>query len=214
MIKVNLRTTAETAKVLFASERESVQDILSANGIAQPSEVLVRMDSSRFSLDNVNVPIRELMNNGEVCVDVTVSAEPQEEAAESLILPFPETGRIIRFGCAALVVSAFSPDELKQIKARFPEALQLKDDAGHSVFNIDICDDGPGHLDDDHAVFSTVRSGNGKATITVLIDPDADDKTATLRKTVGDGVERLLCLEAQIADSFRMPGKSSSVLLQ
>ena len=57
-------------------------------------------------------------------------------------------------------------------------------------------------------------SGNGKATITVLIDPDADDKTATLRKTVGDGVERLLCLEAQIADSFRMPGKSSSVLLQ
>ena len=60
-----------------------------------------------------------------------------------------------------------------------------------------------------------VRSGNGKATITVLVDPDADDKTATLRNMLKTGLQYLHCVEVQIAGNMaRADGSPKTALLQ
>ena len=215
MIKVNLKTMEETDTVLFASERESVYDILAANGIPQPSGIYVMMDDGQHSLEDAGIPIRKLTDGREVSVAVTVSSPRLNDVAESIILPFPNTGKVLLFGCAAMVVSDFTPDELMYFKKHNPDVLKLKGEDGKTVFTVDIREDGPGFLDDESAVFSMVRSGNGKATITVLVDPDADDKTATLRNMLKTGLQYLHCVEVQIAGNMaRADGSPKTALLQ
>ena len=102
--------------------------------------------------------------------------------------------KAIVMGCVCVVVSSFTPEEIERFEQYNPDALKLEG----SDFSIQI-DDGPGSLNDDCATFSRATTAEGKATITILLDPDTDDRIALVKNQVGAALLKLEQLEKQMA---------------
>lgn len=128
--------------------------------------------------------------------------ERKSSAAETSVKP-----RAIAMGCACVVFSGFSPEDLENFKFLHPENLILRDETGNQIFEIDI-DDGPGSIEPDKMIFSHVTSTDGKATITVLLDPEIPDKMNIIQRTIGATLIRLDALEAKLQE------KASSLQLE
>ena len=91
-------------------------------------------------------------------------------------------GRVLVAGCACIVFSKLTPDQIRQFKTYHPEALMMNDkDTGEPLFALDLDEDEPGCLNRYGATFSKVTSADGKATITIVLDPAADDPVELVR---------------------------------
>ena len=102
-------------------------------------------------------------------------------------------------GCAAVVVSAVNLEDWKLIEAHSPESLEIKSDGGNTVFRVRTnC--GPGYLAKDCAVFGTPTTADGKATITILLDPDTDDKTGMIQDALADPLMKLIEMEGTVPE--------------
>ena len=99
-------------------------------------------------------------------------------------------------GCACVVVSSLEPEQIERYMWLDPEALTMTDDSGNG-FRISV-DDGPGRLENDEAVFSRVKTAEGKATITILLDPDIEDKKKAVLKDLGPALLKLDELEKRL----------------
>ena len=106
--------------------------------------------------------------------------------------------KVIVAGCACVVFSELTPDEIRRLMHLHPEALEMKDDDA-VVFTIDI-DDGPGSLRPDGATFSNVTSAEGKATITILIDPECEDPMGKVREHLDSPLQTLMEMEAHLVE--------------
>ena len=85
--------------------------------------------------------------------------------------------RIIVLGAACIVISSLSPDDVRRFRDYHPETLQLRsDESGEVIFSLDMDEEGPGSLNDDHAVYSRIPFAGGKATMTILLDPSVEDR--------------------------------------
>jgi len=104
--------------------------------------------------------------------------------------------KAIVMGCACLVVSSMTPEEIERFELFNPTAIILEKENGKS-FSIQL-DEGPGSLTNDCASFSRTTTADGKATITILLDPDADDKLALVQKQIGPSLLKLNELEEQM----------------
>ena len=112
--------------------------------------------------------------------------------------------KVIVAGCACVVFSELTPEEIERFKRYQPDALTMCDENNpETVFTVDI-DDGPGKLEDSEAVFSRTKSVEGKATITILLDPEEEDKPAMVQEKLGPALLRLRELEAALLS--RMDG--------
>ncbi len=107
--------------------------------------------------------------------------------------------KAVVMGCACVIFSSLTPDEIKRFKTFHPEALNAVDDEGDTSFSIDI-DDGPGQITSEGATFSRVTSANGKATITILIDPEIDDPMNTVKERIGGPLMSLIEIEEQLTE--------------
>lgn len=106
-------------------------------------------------------------------------------------------------GCACVIFSSLTPDEIKRYKSYHPEALRMIDeDSGEPVFSIDLDSKKPGSLTEDGAVFSTVTSADGKATITILIDPECEDRVSLVEAQIGGALLKLSELENQLVEKL------------
>lgn len=112
--------------------------------------------------------------------------------------------KVIVAGCACVVFSELTPEEIERFKRYQPDALTMCDESNpENTFTMDI-DDGPGKLEDSTAVFSRTKSVEGKATITILLDPEEEDKPAMVRQNLGPALIRLRELESALLS--RMDG--------
>ncbi len=103
-------------------------------------------------------------------------------------------------GCACVVFSELTPEEINRFKMYQPEALKLVDeDNPEDVFTLDI-DDGPGHVEETGAVYSRTKSANGKATITILLDPEEENKLELAQKKIGRMLVKLQKLEEKLSE--------------
>lgn len=109
------------------------------------------------------------------------------------------TARIQVLGCAAVVVSAISLEDWKLIENHAPEALTISDEKGETVFRV-TTDNGPGCLVKDHAEFGASVTRDGKATITILLDPDNDDKMGMVRDVLAGPLMDLIRIEKLVPD--------------
>ena len=108
--------------------------------------------------------------------------------------------KAVVMGCSCVIISDLTPEELDSFKKYMPEALTLVDpDSPDSSFSLDI-DDGPGHIADTTAAYSRAKSADGKATITVILDPEADDKLDLVQGTIGPSLLKLDALEKKLLD--------------
>ena len=111
--------------------------------------------------------------------------------------------KAVIIGSACVVFSSLSPDEIRRFKAYHPEALQLHDDETDEViFTLDIDEESPGSLTPDGAVFSKAVSADGKATITILLDPSVDDRMALAEKNLGRALLQLIDMEKQLVENL------------
>ena len=120
--------------------------------------------------------------------------------------------KAVVMGCACVIISDLTPEELDNFKKYMPEALTLVDpDSPDSSFSLDI-DDGPGHIADTMAAYSRVKSADGKATITVIIDPDADDVLELVQDTIGPSLLKLDKLEKKLLDQREQLAETESTM--
>ena len=112
--------------------------------------------------------------------------------------------KVIIAGNACVLLSALMLDEIKELRQNHPEALFLKDGMGKTILTIDLDQDSAGHVAEDQVVFGPTASREGKATITLLIDPEEEDIVGMIREKIGDSLMKLTELENRITCS---PGK-------
>ena len=126
------------------------------------------------------------MNMDESMMTVKVDTEEKKEM------------KVIVAGCACVVFSELTPEKIERFKRYQPDALTMCDESNpENTFTMDI-DDGPGKLEDSTAVFSRTKSVEGKATITILLDPEEEDKPAMVQQNLGPALLRLRELEAAL----------------
>ena len=102
--------------------------------------------------------------------------------------------KAVVFGCACVIISELTPEDVKRYQLYQPDMLTLADES----YKVDLDDDGPGCICDDRASLSKTTSADGKATITVLLDPENDDKTELVRAKIGPCLVKLDRLENQL----------------
>lgn len=101
-------------------------------------------------------------------------------------------------GCVCVVISDLTPEQIESYKNYQPYLLTMSDENSlQDAFTLDM-DDGPGHLDDSGAVFSRTKSADGKATITILVDPAEEDKMAMARNMLGSAMLKLQTMEQML----------------
>ena len=105
--------------------------------------------------------------------------------------------RALVLGCACIILSSLSLEDLMRYCVYHPDALRMKDDKGEEIFSIDL-DDSPGSISSEGAVFSNVSTGDGKATITCLISPKMKDRREMILDKYGTALRRLDELEARL----------------
>ncbi len=107
-------------------------------------------------------------------------------------------------GCACVVVSKLTPDQIEDFRKYMPEKLQLTDEAsGEVIFAIDI-DEGPGSLLPDKATYSRTKTSDGLATITIILDPECENKLDLIRERIGQALFFLDKLENRVQESCEM----------
>ena len=104
--------------------------------------------------------------------------------------------KVTVMGCACVVVSGMEPEQIERFMRFDPQALVLEDEYG-AGFRLSV-DDGPGRLTDGEAVFSRVKTAEGKATITILLDPEIKDKQEKVMSDLGSALLKLDALEKQL----------------
>ncbi len=124
--------------------------------------------------------------------------------------------KAILAGCALVIFSELTPEEIERFKMFQPEALKMIDENNpEDIFTLDI-DDGPGYLEETKAAYSRTKSADGKATITILLNPDVKNKLELAQKNVGRALLKLQKLEKkllEVIDSVNeIEGKVNSLI--
>ena len=66
----------------------------------------------------------------------------------------------------------------------------------------DDTEEGPGSLTTDGAVYSKATSAEGKATMTILLDPSVDDRLDLAATKIGGPLLRLIEMEKQLVEKL------------
>ena len=115
------------------------------------------------------------------------------------------SSRVLIAGCACVIFSRLTPNDIRQFKAYHPEVLTMNDEkTGEPLFALDLDDESPGSLTSCGATFSKVTSVDGKATITVVLDPATDDPAGLVQEKLASPLLLLDRLENQLVEA--LPG--------
>ncbi len=112
--------------------------------------------------------------------------------------------KVIIAGNACVLFSDLKLDDIKELRQNHPEALSLKDGMGQTILTVDLDQDSAGQATGNQVVFGPTASREGKATITLLIDPEEEDFVGMVRDKIGNSLMKLTELENKIAG---IPGK-------
>ena len=107
--------------------------------------------------------------------------------------------KVLVAGCACVIFSALTQDEIHRLQQLHPETLKLVDEGTkETLFRIEMTEEGqPGDIEDQFARFSSTTDAKGKATITIVIDPSAEDKPGLVRDKLGKAIQNLIRTESQ-----------------
>ena len=182
-------------KVTIVTNNPRISDIVSENmtvrQILEKHEVnyvnaSVAMDGFTLSLGDLD---KSLAQHG-ITEKTTISAlANKDNAAQAIVV-----------GSACVVKSTMTPDEIKQMKKLHPEALVMYDETDEPMFAIDIDEEVPGSINVNGACFGKATSDDGKATITVVLDPTAEDPVDLVYEKLGKALDNLDKMEKKIAE--------------
>lgn len=187
MIKVTVITTAGKKSDIFEETNT-------------PKEILDYFDidytAATNSLDGVRLDVAG-MNKSLQALGIT------KECRLSSIVKIDNAANVVVSGAAAVLTSAVTLDDWKRIKEMSPNSLTMVDDDTEEVlFKVSLAE-GPGSVNEYGVVFGNVTNHEGKATVTVLLDPDAEDKAGLVRKEIGPALLMLNDMEKSVPDILK-----------
>ena len=106
--------------------------------------------------------------------------------------------KAIVMGCACIVVSSLTPEQIENAKQYAPETLILTDEKGEELYRLDLESKTPGCVEEDHAVYSDCTTADGKATITIIVDPSEENKKQMILNNLGASLLKLDQLEKSL----------------
>ena len=112
--------------------------------------------------------------------------------------------RVLLMGCACVVTSMLTLEQLRKYCVYLPEELELKNRRGEVIYAIRLDDEAPGCITDEDTVYSGTTTEDGRATVTVLIDPECRDKKEAVRQNLSAALKRLNTLERRL--TAKLPG--------
>lgn len=189
MIKVTIVTNNPRISDIV-SENMTVRQILEKHDVNYVN-ASVAMDGFTLSLGDLD---KTLAQHG-ITEKTTISAlANKDNAAQAIVI-----------GSACVVKSTMTPEEITQLKKLHPEALTMYDeDTNEPIFAIDIDEESPGSINVNGACFGKATSEDGKANITVVLDPTADDPLELVYEKLGKALSNLDEMETKIAEM--LPG--------
>ena len=186
MTKITLKTIAGTRTVIV-SEKTPLSQVLADNGI-DIGVGQTMLNSNPVPAGMMGLTLEEL-GAGETC---RISNVVKEDGAAKITVNH----------LAAVLTSDVKLEDWKRIKELDPESLTLYDEDGvEPLFTIDIGDeDASGTVQDFAVTFSGKAGSDGKAAVTMKIDPNVEDVPAAIRKACGEAILKLNAMEAQVPD--------------
>lgn len=134
-------------------------------------------------------------------MDMSFMEHKIQDRAIVTCLPNKDNGaQAIVVGSSCVVKSALTPAEIKRIKQFHPEALVMDDENGEPMFAIDIDEEMPGSINNNGACFGNATSNDGKATITVVLDPTAESTEDLVYERIGRALMHLRKMEEHLAE--------------
>lgn len=116
----------------------------------------------------------------------------------SSIVKIDNAAKVVVTGSAAIVTSDVKLDDWKRIAKMQPEALALVDDETDEVLFRVVVGEGPGSINENGVCFGTATNNDGKATVTILIRPEVEDKVQLVKDEIGRALLDLNALEAEV----------------
>ena len=200
MIKIMLKVDGKEKKLL-APEQKPIRDILAEAGVHISSGDKVNIDGRELSMDDLARNILDLgyLDSSELTFGVEYDLPWETDRSDdtepgSAICP--SKARIL--GCACIIMSAFTPDELRDFQRYMPEVLTMRDERGEPVFAISLDERSPGSINQYGAVFSRYPNEDGRATMTIIIDPECDDREDAVREKLGSAILSLTDMEEHL----------------
>lgn len=184
MVKITLRSM-NPRETDIVSENMTVREFLEAHD--------VNYSYATTSLDGT------VLNT--VGLDATFADHGVTDTATVSCIPFKDNGaKAIVVGSSCVVQSDLTPEQIKQVKRMHPEALVMYDENDEMIFRLDIDETIPGNINQNGACFGNATSSDGKATITVVIDPTEEHPEEIVYNKLGAALLRLKDMEAQLKD--------------
>ena len=113
-----------------------------------------------------------------------------------------EKVKVCIMGCAAVIVSSVKLEDWQLVEKYAPEMLKIVDEDGNTVFTVRT-DSGPGRCIKEEVVWGEAAEPDGKATVTLLIDSDIDDKREAVMETCGSALLDLMEIEKEMPNFLK-----------
>lgn len=136
-------------------------------------------------------------------LDSTFMQHHVSERAIVSCLPNKDNGaQAIVMGSSCVIKSSLTPEQIKRIKKFHPDALMMYDENNEPVFKMDIDDERPGSINNYGVCFGSAMSSDGKATVTVVLDPQAENPSELVYEKLGRALLYLRDMESQLEEAM------------
>ena len=125
----------------------------------------------------------------------------KDECRLSSIVKIDNAAHIDISGASAVLVSDIALEDWERVEKYAPEALKIVDEEGDPVFMVKT-GTGGGSINKFGVCFGSYTN-TGKATVTVLLDEDVDDKLAAVKDIVGTALLDLNEIEKELPDVLK-----------
>jgi len=187
MIKVYVTTTAGRKSDLF-DETQTIREIFDAFDVDY-SVATNCIDGTKIDPAGMDKSLREWG------VD--------KECRLSSIVKIDNAAKVEISGASAVLVSGVSLDDWKRVEKYAPEMLKIiEEESGDVVFKVKTCCGG-GSINEYGVCFGSYTNEGGKATVTVLLDDELEDKVGAVKEMMGSALLELNAIEAEIPNVLK-----------
>ena len=187
MIKVQVLTTAGRKSDMFA-EHQTPKEILEYFDVDY-SVATNSLDGVRLGIADMNKSLKELGVG--------------DECRISSIVKIDNAATIEISGASAVLVSGVKLEDWKKVEKYAPEMLKIVDeDTDDVIFKVTTCG-GTGSANKYGVCFGAHTNEGGKATVTLLLDEDVEDKIQAVKDTVGSALIDLNEIENEIPNVLK-----------
>jgi len=186
MVKVFITTTAGRKSDLF-DEETTLREIFDAFDVDY-SVATNCIDGAKIDPAGMDKSLREW--------------GVAKECRLSSIVKIDNAAKVEISGASAVLVSDIALEDWEKVKKYAPEALKIVDEDGDTIFKVSTCNGG-GSINEYGVCWGSYTNEGGKATVTVLLDEDVDDKLSAVKEIMGTALLDLNDIEKDIPDLLK-----------